>query len=225
VVSNLSSQDPSDMARSSGMSAALASVIASAVNEAGSARWWLLLVGAVLTIWAGRSAVRGLQVSAQIAWQRREPSLPSGLKASLSFTAFLFAVIALPFLSDALLSEGIGPAIAGWVVVTLAYAAIVTWGMTLLPHGARAWTAVLPGALSAVLLIRVGVIFAQLYLSKRLEEIDDLYGAMGIAIVALLWLYIVARAFVGANFLNATASGVPVGRLDVGPSGALDPPG
>jgi uncharacterized BrkB/YihY/UPF0761 family membrane protein len=44
--------------------------------------------------------------------------------------------------------------------------------------------------------------------------VSDLYGAFGLAIVILLWLYIVSRVFVGGMFLNATIAGVPAGHLE-----------
>ena len=51
------------------------------------------------------------------------------------------------------------------------------------------------------------------YFAPRLGRIDDLYGGLGIAIVILLFLYLVARAFVGGAFINATFAGVSQASL------------
>ena len=42
-----------------------------------------------------------------------------------------------------------------------------------------------------------------LYLAPKLGRSSELYGALGAATVILLWLYLEARLFVGAAFLNA----------------------
>jgi uncharacterized BrkB/YihY/UPF0761 family membrane protein len=43
-----------------------------------------------------------------------------------------------------------------------------------------------------------------LYLAPKLSRSPSLYGALGGATVVMLWLYLIARLFVLAAFLNAT---------------------
>jgi uncharacterized BrkB/YihY/UPF0761 family membrane protein len=45
---------------------------------------------------------------------------------------------------------------------------------------------------------------AATYFAYRLDHSGDLYGAFGVAIVMMLYLFVVARVFVAAQFLNAT---------------------
>jgi uncharacterized BrkB/YihY/UPF0761 family membrane protein len=52
-----------------------------------------------------------------------------------------------------------------------------------------------------------------LYFRTRLDSVNDLYGALGLAIVVQLWLYLLARLYVGGQFLNATIAGVDPGSL------------
>ena len=42
------------------------------------------------------------------------------------------------------------------------------------------------------------------WFSNRLDRVDDLYGALGVATVFLAWLFIIARLLVAAISLNAT---------------------
>ncbi len=42
------------------------------------------------------------------------------------------------------------------------------------------------------------------WFANRLDRVDDLYGALGVATVFLAWLFIVARLLVAGASLNAT---------------------
>jgi uncharacterized BrkB/YihY/UPF0761 family membrane protein len=43
-----------------------------------------------------------------------------------------------------------------------------------------------------------------LYLAHKAGELSAAYGALGTALVVLLWLYLLSRLIVAAAFLNAT---------------------
>ena len=45
---------------------------------------------------------------------------------------------------------------------------------------------------------------ASTHFAYRLDHSNDLYGALGLAVVMMLFLFLVARLFVAAQFLNAT---------------------
>jgi uncharacterized BrkB/YihY/UPF0761 family membrane protein len=202
-VSDLADEEPSDLARRSGMTAALAGAIAKAVSSSDSARWWLLILGAFLTVWAGRGVYRGVRLVSELAWDARAPRVGS-LKASLLVTGFGLLTVALQaFLPK--VSETLNvPAVLQFVLgVALASAAslLILW---LLPKGDAPWTALLPGAVLFGVAMRVLGLAAATYFAYRLDHSGDLYGALGIAIVMMLYLFIVARVFVAAQFLNAT---------------------
>jgi uncharacterized BrkB/YihY/UPF0761 family membrane protein len=52
--------------------------------------------------------------------------------------------------------------------------------------------------------LRVLGLAASTYFAIRLDRTSDLYGALGVAIVMMLYLFVLARLFVAAQFLNAT---------------------
>jgi hypothetical protein len=54
LTAELAGADPADLARESGLTAATASTVARAVSASEQGRLWFLLLGAFLTIWAGR---------------------------------------------------------------------------------------------------------------------------------------------------------------------------
>lgn len=200
LVTELAGDDPADLARQTGMTAALAAAIAEAVAASQSARWWLLLLGAFLTVWAGRGVYRGVHLVSELAWGRAP--VGKSLIGSLAVTGFALAAIALQaFLPE--LSSGL-PAPVRFVLGLLLASALSTWMLSLLPRADAPWRAVLPGAVLFGTGIRLLGIAASTYFAFRLDRSNDLYGALGIAIVMMLYLFLLARLFVAAQFLNAT---------------------
>ena len=89
---------------------------------------------------------------------------------------------------------------------TTVLAAIVTWVFWKLPHASDAvWLHMLPGAG----LVALGVLGTRLitivYFAGRIERVNDLYGALGVASVFLAWLFILARLWVAGTSLNASS--------------------
>ena len=66
----------------------------------------------------------------------------------------------------------------------------------------------IPGALFFGVVMRGLVLATGVYFADRISRANDLYGALGIAIVVLLWLYLLAWGWVAAQFLNAGIAGV-----------------
>jgi uncharacterized BrkB/YihY/UPF0761 family membrane protein len=188
---------PEDAADRAGLGGAVAAMVAGAVSQTEKARWWLFVIGAVLMVWAGRSAVRAFQLVPEIAWRRREPFRPSSIKGSLAFSAVALGAIAIQAVSARLFSQAFVVHVVAWVLASVLFAIVAIWIMSFLPHGGRPWTVVVPGALGFTLGIRLLSLATAIYFVPKLGRIDDLYGAMGIAVVILLWLYVIARLFVG----------------------------
>lgn len=203
MATELAGSDPADVAHDVGMAAALSSTIAQSVADSEQGRWWFLVLGASVTIWAGRGMYRGFRLVSELAWGERAPQI-SAFKASLIVSGFAIAIIALqsllPWLSDVLGLPGLLHFLFGLALAV----GIVSWGLLLLPHGAAPWTAVIPGAILLAVGLRLLSLAASTYFAYRLDSAQDLYGSIGIAIVMMLYLFLLARLFVGAQFLNAT---------------------
>ncbi len=195
--------------------------------------WFLALIGFVLMIWAGRSAARAFRLVAEIAWRRRESFRPSSVKSSLAFSAIALGSVATQAVSVTLFADRAAIRLGEWALVTVLFVVLAVWIMTVLPHGGRSWIAVVPGAITFVAALRGLSLATAIYFVPKLGRIEDLYGALGFAIVILLWLYVIARVYVGAQFLNATFAGVSEAQIvGVGPSmsgmtdaGSTDEPG
>ena len=62
----------------------------------------------------------------------------------------------------------------------------------------------MPGAVLTGVGMRLLGLAVSTYFAYRLDHSNDLYGALGLAVVMMLFLFLVARIFVAAQFLNAT---------------------
>jgi len=89
------------------------------------------------------------------------------------------------------------------IALVLLYAAVALWMMKLLPHADAPLTALLPGAVLVALGVQAMHLVVALYLGPKLGRSSELYGALGVATVILLWLYITARLLTASAFLNA----------------------
>ena len=203
LATELSGDDPADLARKTGMTAALAGAISQAVAASDSARWWLLSLGAFLTVWAGRGVYRGVRLVSELAWDIRAPR-GSALKGSLAVTGFgLIAVALQAFLPK--ISQTLGlPAVVRFVLGLILASSLAFAVLRLLPRADAPWTSVVPGAVLIGVGMRLLGLGVSTYFAYRLDHSNDLYGALGLAVVMMLFLFLVARLFVAAQFLNAT---------------------
>jgi uncharacterized BrkB/YihY/UPF0761 family membrane protein len=203
LATELSGDDPADLARRTGMTAALAGAISQAVAASQSAGWWLMILGAVLTVWAGRGVYRGVRLVSELAWETRAPRV-SSLKGSLAVTGFGVLAVAmqafLPKLSEALAVPGVIRFALGLILASVLAFAV----LRLLPHADAPWTSIVPGGVLTGVGMRLLGLAASTYFAYRLDQSGDLYGALGLAVVMMLFLFLVARLFVAAQFLNAT---------------------
>ena len=203
LITQLSDDEPADLARRVGMTAALSGTIAKAVAASDSARWWLLILGAFLTVWAGRGVYRGVRFVSELAWDARARPV-SSFKASLVVTGVGLLTVALQVaLPKVSASLGV-PAVLAFVLGLLLASALSLWILWQLPRDDAPWTSLLPGALLFGVGLRLLSLAASTYFAFRLDRSGDLYGALGIAIVMMLYLFVIARVFVSAQFLNAT---------------------
>ncbi len=198
-------QPADELARSSGLAAVLADMVADAVEESSQAAWYLAVVGIFLMLWAGLGVVRALALTNRLAW--RMPGVPTvrKLHGSVAVIGFVVGTLVIQWARNRLLG---GPWFTDLLVLVLAIAAVAGLFLLMfrvLPHPVEVpWTALVPGAL----LMTVGLLVIRLatlvYFAPRLNSAPDLYGGLGLAGVFLAWLYIISRLLVASISLNAT---------------------
>lgn len=204
-VAQVGERDPSDVAESAGLSAAFAGTVSRAVRDSDNARIVLFLLGLYLTYAAGRSVVKALAVAHTVAWQLRERPRVRGWRGSVAFTGIALGSLALSTAAR-WLDHGLVTDLLVTVVLVAAFAAVAVFVSRLLPHAEGApWTAFVPGSVVFAIGVEALRLVSALYLAPRLARTPELYGAMGLASVYLLWLYLLARCVVASAFMNATS--------------------
>jgi membrane protein len=202
---HVASQDVSNQA---GLTGGLADQINTALDQSHRARWLAVGSGLVGAFMAGRALSSVLATASRRAWQ-----LP--LSAATKSTARLTGAVTGLITSVGLLAvvvnrvrraSGIVAGSVAFGPVALVYALawfLVCWA---LPRRRSDRTVLLPGA--AV----VGVALAalqwalQFQTPGRVSRASQLYGAIGVVIVALSWFFLVGRLFVASFALNAVVS-------------------
>lgn len=205
---DISGEAPEQAAHDLGMGAALAATVAQAVSQSEANAWWLGLLGLVLMLWAARSAVSALLIVSRIAWDEPPSNKVSTTRGAIVFTGFMFAGSVASYLAGHLLHGSIAASVVLWLLVALVTIGASLLAMALLPRAGRPWPVVIPGALFFGVVVRGLVLATGVYFADRISRANDLYGALGIAIVVLLWLYLLAWGWVAAQFLNAGIAGV-----------------
>lgn len=193
---------PDDLSKNLGLQGVLAELVGDAARQQG---WWIaLLLGLFGTAYAGLGAVRALRVSHAAAWGIRPERMTRPAAATLWFFVIVVAFLAASTFSSWMRERS---GVAGGLLTIVGIGALyfVIWlrASEVLPHRDVPRRMLMPGAA----LVAVGAqclhLFTVYYLSDRAERATSVYGAIGVALVLLLWLFIIARLIVGGAMLNA----------------------
>ncbi len=197
------SQSLASAGREFGLSASAVRASMEAIEQSAYGRWYFLVVGFGLLMWFSIGVVRALRISYAVAWGVRPERMRHPIVAGEIFTLLAVALIivsgATQVAREQLGAEGLLLTIA----LVLVYSAVALWMMKLLPHADAPLTALLPGAVLVAVGVQAMHLVVALYLGPKLGRSSELYGALGVATVILLWLYFTARLLTASAFLNA----------------------
>jgi uncharacterized BrkB/YihY/UPF0761 family membrane protein len=204
LVADLSSTDAEEVARSAGLGASLTATVARAAEETGRASIILLSIGLWALLWSGRSVVKALRLLAGVVWRIRPGRLTHSLRASVAFSGIAFGLIASPILLRPFYAGRFVLDLIVWIATPIVITPLFAWVFAWLPHpdGLR-WTTMLPGAALLAIGLQLMRIATSVYFAGRLERVEDLYGAFGLATVFMVWLFLIGRLVVAAMALNA----------------------
>ena len=203
VVSRALGHDPAQLAKGAGITGILAGTV---VKVADQSAWTLaaLVLGAVVTmvITAG-SLLKALYVVHWLVW--RVPRVkPAGLAPRLALIGLALVGSALGVaINDVRTASGAAGAVLAVLLTTGLSFAGWWWVSWKLPHAPAPARALIPGAV----LMAVGADVLQLlttyWIGNLVARKTDTYGAVGIALAVLLWVYILGRIMVASAGLNA----------------------
>jgi uncharacterized BrkB/YihY/UPF0761 family membrane protein len=201
AVTSIDDGAPAEVTDDFGLGGTLAEAVADGARDQG---WWIaIIVGLAGTLWAGVGAEKAIRLSHAWAWGLPRQKASSPVRATLGFNGVVLALIVVTMVAARLREADDAAGLVATLLVGLLYFLAWMFVQARLPHRRGHWTQMVPGAL----LVAVGVealhLFTVWYLVGRAERAQSTYGAIGSALVILLWLYIVARLVVGAAVLNA----------------------
>ncbi len=195
-------ESPESAAKSLGLHGVVASSVAQASR--GSSRWYALLIGVPILLWATRALLKAIVVVHRLVWGDLRRTVPKPtVGATLLFLAMLVGYFAILELARAV-GSWTGSVTLRLLVVFLG---LIAWWLVLsmrLPHRGVPWSALVPGALLMAvgleLLSSIGVFL----IAPRVESSQRTYGALGLAAALLFGLYLVSRLVVASAVLNVT---------------------
>ncbi|MGH2825400.1 MAG: YhjD/YihY/BrkB family envelope integrity protein [Actinomycetota bacterium] len=216
LVSDLGGESPSSTAKDLGMGAAVTTSVNRAATQTGRAAPVLLVVGLVIMLWAARGVLKALRLVSAIAWEMGPAPLRSPIRPTLATAGLL---IVFPVYGIAV-GPLYGGSLAGDVVATLlaitGMVAIVTWATGTLPRPDGVGRLdLVPGAILFAAGIEALRLATTLYFANKLERVDDLYGALGLAAVFMTYLYLLARLAVVSLMANAAMWRSGLSRLSI----------
>jgi uncharacterized BrkB/YihY/UPF0761 family membrane protein len=203
IAADAASESPRQAAESLGVGGLVSNSIATAAR--GSARWYALLVGIPVLVWATRSVLRALIVAHRLLWTDVRAAAPRPtLLATVRLLALLLGFYAISGLASTARAWSPGPGVLVTLLAVLPYAGVWLLVTVRLPHRGVPWQALVPGALLfgvgiEALHVVIAYVITPLALSKQ-----GTYGALGIAAGLLLALFLVSRLAVAAAVVNAT---------------------
>ncbi len=185
------------------ISGALATNIRAAHDQSRTASIISVATGLFLTASAGRSLSKSLVASSNLAWSANGV-VTAKVKAIAAITGVMLSLVLVSFVIGKIRDEW-GVAFtslsfgAGFVVYLFLFMLL----MATLPRGTTDPGAILPGAVLVALLVVGLQAVSQLYIPSRISGASDLYGGIGVTVVALGWLFIIGRTLSLAFSVNA----------------------
>lgn len=191
-------------ARAAGITGAASQEIGAALHD-GHKSWWIaVVIGLVGLAHGTQTLTRNLALVNAHAWQvtNSKPTWRNFLVTTMVFVGawiVLFTLGAAVPRLDRILPGGLLIAIA---IQAVASAAAWLAMSVRLPDGRTHWHDLVPGCLLFGLAIAVLDAVSRLYIPRKVEQSSELYGALGVAGVILVWLLAVGQVIVGSALAN-----------------------
>jgi len=203
LAADASSGSPEEAAHTVGFEGLVTNSIANAAESPN--RWYAIVIGIPVLVWATRSVLRVLIGSHRLVWtdERRRAPKPK-LGASLRLLGLLLCFGAVSVAASAVRAWSSAPGVLVTVLAIVPYAGLWLLVSIRLPHRDAPAVALLPGAA----LVGVGnellhAVVAYVITPWALAR-QGTYGALGIASALLVGLFLISRLIVGAAVVNAT---------------------
>jgi uncharacterized BrkB/YihY/UPF0761 family membrane protein len=190
-------------ASDAGITGTIGDQIDAAFAQRSGSAWFMCVAGLVGMATAGYSLSRALIVSSALSWrlggrQRSTVGIVGSVTGLIASIALLGAIV-----NSIRAASGLAVASASFAAVFVIY--VVLWLIVFqtLPRGTTDPGASLPGALVASSVLTAMQAISTLYLPGAIERSSQLYGAIGVTLATLGWIYILGRVLAFTFSLNA----------------------
>ena len=195
--------EPDDAARELGLAGLVTNSVAGSAKS--SARWYALLVGIPILVWATRGVLRALVVTHRLVWTDLRSAAP---KPTLAATTRLLLALVVGLTISAIAStirhSSPGAGVIATLVLPVPYALLWLAVTTRLPHREAPRAGLVPGAI----VFGFGVVILQAvtayFIAPQVASKQGAYGALGTAAALLLGLFFLSRIMVATAVANAT---------------------
>jgi uncharacterized BrkB/YihY/UPF0761 family membrane protein len=203
AVSRALGQDPAQLARNVGITGILASTVVKVDEQAAWTQATLAFGAVVAMLITAGSLMKALYVVHWLIW-RVHRVMPAGLVPRLALIGVTVAASALGIaVNDLRESAGVtGAALAVLAVTGLSFA-VWWWVSWKLPHAPVPARALVPGAVLMAFGVDVLQLLTTYWIGHLVARKTSTYGAVGIALAVLLWVYVLGRIIVASAGLNA----------------------
>jgi membrane protein len=205
IAADASTESPEEAAGSVGLDGLVSSSIANAADSPN--RWYALLIGIPVLVWATRSVLRVLIGAHRLIWGdlRSEAPKPK-VVATLRLLALLLAFGFVTALASGVRAWSSGPGALATLLALVFYTGLWLLVSVRLPHHGTHWTALIPGALVFGVGIELLQVVIAYFITPYAIAKQGTYGALGVAAALLVTLFMISRLIVGAAVVNATLS-------------------
>ena len=202
-VAEASSKSPEGAARSVGLAGLVSDSVAGAASS--SNRWYALVIGIPILIYATRSVAKTLIVTHRLIWTEvRGVVVRPTLSVTLQLLVALIAYFVISALANyARQTSGVAGVLVN-LLIPLPFAALWLAVSYRLPHRGAPWRALVPGAALFGVGVQVLHVAVAYFIAPQADDKQSTYGSLGIAAVLLLGLFLFSRIVIATAVVNAT---------------------
>jgi uncharacterized BrkB/YihY/UPF0761 family membrane protein len=198
-----SSQSPTATAGSLGLAGLVSNSVSSAAK--GSSRWYALVIGIPILLWATRGVLRALIAAHRLVWTDLRDTAPRPTAtATVRLLVLFLCFMGASALAAAARSWSGVAGVVSTLATVFAYSGLWLLVSLQLPRRDTHWTELIPGAVAFGICVDVLQFAAAYVLGPMALSKQGTYGALGIAAALLIGLYVLGRVIVDAAALNAT---------------------
>ncbi len=198
-----------------GLTGDAAAAVTDAVDAAKGSEKVAGPVGIISLLWSGLGLVNALQYAYNQVWQVEARGLKDKAVGLLWLGGAVVLFVGAAAITTALqwLPGFLRP--VGVLVALVVNFALWVWTAKILPNTDLPWKAVLPGSIMATIGFEALKLVGGIYVPRAVASSSQLYGALGIVIAILAWLFFFGRLIVYSSVLNVVLWEKKVGTVKV----------